>query len=202
MIQSGTPRGFAALALVVLGIWSAGIAACEDDPFGLDNWEANPDTALLYSLAFDELNVRSAFDFTERRARPIEVRDSLGRFNNWDVALDTESGQLVLLPTGALGLATDSRIAEMMGLAFDQVIEAPSDTTLYVRDRGVTLSTGNTYVVRTRQVTVQSFFASQCVFYAKLQPLRVDVAAGELEFLYDVNAELSGCNNRDLVPPN
>ena len=195
-------RGFGLLAGAATLAWMSVLVACSDDPFGLDNWVANPDTAILYSLAFDDLNVRSAYDFTERTSRPIEVRDSLGRFNNWDVVLDTEGGELVLLPTGALGLATDSRITEMVGLDFDQVIEAPSDTLLYVRDRGLPLRTSSTYVVRTRQVTVTSFFASQCVFYAKLQPLRVDVAAGEMEFLFDVNSELSGCNNRDLVPPN
>lgn len=175
--------------------------ACEDDPFGLNDWTANPETALIYSLSLGDLNLASAFDFTERAERPVAVRDEFGRFNNWDVALDEQDGQLVLLPQTALGIPSDAAIVEIPNMAFSSLEEAPADTTLYVSDAPITMRTSSVYVVRTRQVVRQSFFTSQCIYYAKLQPQRVDLVEGILEFLYDVNTEFSGCNNRALVPP-
>lgn len=178
------------------------IGACESDPFGLDNWTANPDTATIYSLSLDNLNIATAFDFTERAVRPIAVRDEFGRFNNWDVALDLEGGELVLLAQSALGVLSDAAVVEFPNMTFGELVEAPADTSLYQATTGVPMRTTSVYVIRTRQVTRQSFFTQQCLYYAQLQPLRVDPVAGVLEFLYDVNTEFSGCNNRDLIPPN
>ncbi len=188
--------GTAVLMSVVLG-------ACTDqDPFGLQDWTANPDTAVIYSLSLDDLNLITAFDFTERAGRPVAVRDEFGRFNQWDVALDVVDGAVVLLAQDALGVQSEAAVAEIPNRTFDQVIEAPADTALYQSRSGVVLRSTSVYIVRTRKVTRQSFFTSQCNYYAKVQPLRIDPAAGVFEFLYDVNVEFSGCNNRDLVPPN
>jgi len=190
------------LGTAVTGFTLVSVGACAAaDPFGLNAWTANPDSATIFSLSLENLNLASAFDFAERAVRPVAVRDELGRFNNWDVALDLLDGELVLLPQPALGIISEAAVVEMPNIAFSAVLEAPADTLLYQSFTGVTLRTSSVYVVRTRQVSRPSFFTSVCVYYAKLQPLRVDPVAGVLEFLYDVNAEFSGCNNRDLVPP-
>lgn len=198
--EKGIPTLFLMVGLALSGFLS--LAACEEsDPFGLRDWTLNPDTATIYSLSLDDLNLASAFDFTERAPRPVAVRDEFGRFNNWDVALDSEGGELVLLPQPLLGILSEAAVLELPNMAFTSVEEAPADTMLYNSDSGVTLRTSSVYIVRTRQVTRQSFFTQNCVYYAKLQPIRVDPVLGILEFLYDVNSEFSGCNNRALVPP-
>lgn len=178
------------------------VGACsESDPFGLNDWTLNPDTATIYSLSLDDLNIATAFDFTERASRPVAVRDEFGNFNNWDVALDVEGGELVLLPQSTLGVISEAAVLELPNMNFTSVEEAPADTALYNSTSGTALRTTSVYIVRTRQVTRQSFFTQTCVYYAKLQPLRADPIAGVLEFLYDVNSDFSGCNNRALIPP-
>jgi len=195
---------FSAVATAAAVFGLATVSACEDDPFGLNNWESNPDTATLYSLALDKLNLRSAFDFTARAPRPVEILDPsnpLAGYNSWDVVLDTRGGELVLLPAALLGVNEQARVVEFTNRDFDDVTEAPADTADYTNSAALTLSTTSTYVIRTRQVSIQSFFASTCIFYAKMQPVRLDPDAGVMEFLYDVNTAVSGCNNRRLIPP-
>src|SRR5262245_36849065 len=86
-IRRGLRRGWAFLLLVALVT-----AGCED-PFEI-RWEAQADTALIYSLARSEPNLPSAFNFYFRAPITIEAPGSTGQ---WDVALDTQGGALVLL---------------------------------------------------------------------------------------------------------
>ena len=116
------------------------------------------------------------------------------------MAIDTEGGQLVVVPPGALGIDSEARIAEFEGRDFDELEEAPADSTLYTRTDGVPLRTSSTYVFRTRRAP-DPIFGRSCTFHGKLQPLRIDAALGVVEFVFDANTSLSGCNNRDLVPP-
>jgi hypothetical protein len=51
-------------------------------------------------------------------------------------------------------------------------------------------------VVQTTQVV--GSFGQRCVFFAKLEPLVIDVAGGALTFLFDANPV---CNDPRLVPP-
>jgi len=184
-----------ALPALVFG-WAA--SACSDDPFGFENWTANPDTVQLFSLARPELNLNSAYDFVGRL--PVRV-ERAGSSGSWDVAVDTEGGSLVLLPAGALGIESQARIAELPGTLFDEATRAPSDTTAYTSRGSVALRTTSVYVFRTR-LAPDPIFGRSCTFYGKLQPLIVDAGQGMVEFVFDVNTSLSGCNNRDLVPPN
>jgi hypothetical protein len=87
-LRRGAPR---ALTILLL---AGAVSACDDDPFGLRDWAAAPDTVLLYSLARPELNLASAFNFDRRLVLRIEAPGSTGQ---WDVAVDTEGGRLVLL---------------------------------------------------------------------------------------------------------
>jgi hypothetical protein len=169
-----------------------GLTACEQDPF-VFRWNATPDTVRLYSLARPEPNLVSGFGFLDRARILVEAPGSTGQ---WDVALDTENGALVLKPPGALGISARAAIATLGAVPFDDVREAPGDTLLYELDDPVVMAIGTVYAIRTNRRTGN--FNSACVYYGKMEPLVVDVAAGELEFRY-VRSEV--CNNRSLVPP-
>jgi hypothetical protein len=171
----------------------AGILAlpgCEDS-FADPTWVALPDTAILFSLARPELELESAFNFYERRTVALERP---GAATVWDVALDTRGGQLVLIAPGALGITSRARVTTLPGMTFAEVQEAPLDTLAYTATTPVPLSTSSVYVIRTAG-------SAQCgggSFYAKMQPLAIDVASGRLEFVYDSSPF---CNDRRLVPP-
>lgn len=180
-------RGLA-LLLVVPALFG-----CDDDLFQV-KWEVSPDTVLIYSLARPELNLLSAFDFVAEVPVPVESPNASGK---WDMALDTQDGGLVFLPPGAVGISdSKARIIPMGTATFEELRQAPSDTTLYVGDRAVPVVLGNTYIIRTRQE--RGAYGQICVYYGKFQPLFMDAVAGTLTFMYDVSPV---CNSRKLVPP-
>lgn len=180
--------GLAAAVLV------ASATACGDDPFAF-RWDDTPDTVQLYSLARPELNLVSAFNFFEGTALAVESPSATG---GWDVAIDTdpEGSSLLFMPPGALGITTRARIAALPGIAFGDITEAPEDTTVYVADAAVPVNESTIYVVRTNRR--RGSFGSFCVYYAKVEPVVIDVAGGRLTFQY-VSSPI--CNSRDLVPP-
>jgi hypothetical protein len=161
--------------------------ACGDDPFQV-NWEARPDTILLYSLARPELGLPSAFNFNRRQFIEIENPGATG---NWDLALDTQDGDLVFLMPGAMGIQSRARIATLEGMTFEEVRVAPADTAAYEGFDPVPVELGPIYVVQTDQT-------GQCVYYSKLEALEADVTLGTLRLLYDGSPV---CNSRELVPP-
>lgn len=170
-----------------------GGTACGDDPFAFD-WTDTPDTVLLYSLARPELNLVSGFNFFQGVRVQVEAPAATGQ---WDAAVDTRDGQIVLMVPGAFGVASTARIAPLEAMSLDDVTTAPSDTTLYISDEPVPMVEGSIYVVKTNRA--RGSFGSTCVYYAKLEPLEADPVAGTLRFRYVVNPV---CNSRDLVPPN
>ncbi|MGD8319795.1 MAG: hypothetical protein PVJ02_05060 [Gemmatimonadota bacterium] len=179
-------------ALAVAGV--AGMTACGQDPFAI-KWSTSPDTATLYSLARPELGLPSGFDFHEyyNYRGPVHV-ERINATGRWDVALDTRGGSLVLLPPGALGIQSKARVVELPGRTFDEVVEAPADTTLYSATEPVPVRMGSVYVVRSNQVT--GSFGTRCVYYAKLEPLEIDVPEGTLLFVFDSSPV---CNDRSLI---
>ena len=183
-------RALALAAVVTLGALSVG--ACGRDPFQI-NWVESPDTVLLYSLARPQLNLVSGFDFYNRLTVRVEDSEATG---NWDVAVDTRNGKIVLLAPGALGVDSKARIARIPGTTFAEVIEAPADTTLYTATSPVPVEMGTVYVIRTRQG--YGSFGRICVYYAKLEPLEIDPVGGTLRFVYDASP---ACNDRKLIPP-
>ena len=169
------------------------VLACDDDLFRVD-WELNPDTVSLFSLARPELNLLSGFDFVSRVPVRIESPNATGR---WDMVLDTQDGELVLLPPEAVGVPNSkARIIPMGEVDFDEVLRAPSDTTLYIGDRPVPAEIGHVYVIRTRQQA--GSFGRSCVYYGKFEPLEKDPVQGTLTFVFDVSPV---CNSRKLFPP-
>jgi hypothetical protein len=165
--------------------------ACDDDPFAID-WDVNPDTVTLYSMARPELNLPSAFDFLSRRVVRIE---SAAESGGWDIAVDTEDEELVLLPPRVLGVISEARIAPMPGASFFDLREAPSDTTLYISDRSLPARVGEVFVVRTHEQS--DFFFGSCNYFAKMEVLGADVERQTLTFQFDVNPE---CDSRRLIP--
>ena len=177
-------------ALLAMGV--VGAAACGDDPFKID-WVESPDTVVLYSLARPDLNKVSGFDFYNRYALVVEDAESTG---NWDFAVGTRNGRIVLLPPGALGVTSKARVAALKGRTFADVTEAPADTLLYEARNPVPVELGTIYVWRTRQG--YGSFGRVCVYYAKMEALAVDPAAGTLQFVFDSSPV---CNDRSLIPP-
>ena len=174
-----------------VSVW-LGAASCGDDPFNID-WPENRDTVLLYSLARPEFNLVSGYNFNRRSRVRVEAAGAAG---TWDVALGTEEDRLVLLPPAALGVSASARIAPLSGIPFDDVRDAPTDTEAYVSDRSVPVAVGTIYVVQTNDIPGP--FGQTCVYFAKLEPLNVDVERGELTFVF---ASSPICNDSRLVPP-
>jgi len=179
----------ALLAAVAL---SVGLSACGGDPFVFP-WATSPDTVLLYSLARPELNLEAAYDFHNARRIRVEAASATG---TWDLALDTRGGGLVFLPPGALGITSKASVAVLPGLAFADVVDAPEDTAAYTRSAPVPVEMGTVYVVKTSQSP--GIFGTACSYYAKLEPLVIDVEGGTLTFLVEASPV---CNSRRLIPP-
>ena len=185
------PR-FATVGVATIAL-SFGFAACEArNPFDI-GWTQSPDTTLLYSLARPELNLPSAFDFHNGIAYVVESPRATGA---WDVVLDSEDGRLVFLLPRGLGIPSEAKILELPGLSFDEVREAPADTTAYTSDEPVGLDLGSVFVIQTH--VGRDRFGFNCVFYAKMEALEIDVPRGTLRFVYDANPI---CRDRDLIPP-
>ena len=182
--------GLAVFAAVALG---TAATACGDDPFAI-RWSLNPDSVLLYSLARPEFNLVSGFNFRARQSVTVEDATSTG---TWDVAVDTQDGRIVLLPPGALGIESQAGIAELPGVTFDEVEEAPQDTAAYTSLAPVPVQMGTIYVIRTNRSI--GGFGTRCVYYYKLQPLVIDVEGGTFKFMFDGSPV---CNDFKLLPPN
>jgi hypothetical protein len=170
----------------------SGLTGCGENIFDVKWTEARVDTALVYSLARPELNVFSGFDFVTRL--PIRAQ-APGATGQWDLLLDTQGGQLVFLPPGALDIESATLLLPIPGTAFGDVLKAPKDTTRYTRDLPLPVEIGTVYVLRTHRGRNQ--FGLSCSFYGKFQPVVVDPAQGTVQFAYDVNTI---CNDRALIP--
>lgn len=167
------------------------LTACGEDPFAL-NWTAQPDTAVLHSLAAPLLNTYSGYDFNDRIPIRVVAPNTSG---GWDIALDTRAGRLVFIAPGALGIVDEALILRLPDTDYEEVTKAPSDTTLYTASEPLLVDGESTYVIRTREDLDR--FGRRCVFWAKLQPLEVDQEQETVRFLFDRNPI---CNDRNLVP--
>jgi hypothetical protein len=191
---SSPERGRPELRSAAAGFFGAllvALVAC-DDPFQLD-WVSAPETVVIYSLSRPEPNLPSAFNFHFRTPILVEAPGTTGQ---WDVALDNDAGRLVFLPPRALGINSRARIAALPGREFHEVVDAPQDTAAYVSDRPVPVALGTVYVVQTGEGI--GSFGQRCVFFAKLEPIEVDVTGGQLTFVFDASPI---CNDTRLIPP-
>lgn len=171
---------------------AVGLTGCGDNIFEQKWTTASVDTVLIYSLARPELNLPAAYDFVNRFRVVLQQPGATGQ---WDLLLDTKDGQLVFLPPGALDITSATRILALPGMAFDDVIRAPKDSTLYSVDLPIPVETTSVYVLRTHQGTDR--FGFPCSFYGKFQPLEVDPVLGTVRFQFDVSRL---CDDRGLIP--
>ena len=167
--------------------------ACDGDPFAF-NWNDVPDTVLLYSMARPELGLVSAYAFRDGVELEVEAPGTTGQ---WDIAIDTREGQIVMLPPPVLGIYTDAEIATFENTLLADVTEAPSDSLEYVSDQPVPVEFGNVYVIKTNRSP--GSYGRNCHYYAKLEAVDTDPIGGTLIFRHVTNPV---CNDRDLVPPN
>ena len=167
--------------------------ACSDDPFEI-RWDLQADTVLLYSLARPEMNMDSGFNFRPGTLGPVRIEAATAT-GTWDIALDTRGGELVLLPPSALGVSSAARLAAIPGKRREEVVEAPADTTVYSVDQPVPVRSGTVYVIRTDRAP--GAFGSRCFYYARFEPIQIDVENGNLTFVYDASPV---CNSRRLIP--
>jgi len=179
------------LLAVTVGLSTLALGACGDDPFEIQ-WASDIDTVTLNSLTSPEIGLASAYDFNNRL--PVVV-ERPGASGSWDIAVEDDGSGARFTPPGALGIESEAAITPIAGVAFDDVTEAPADTTLYVGGDRVPITVGQTYVVRTREV--RGFFGQLCVYYAKVEPTAVDLEARTVEFRYEASPS---CNDRSLVP--
>ena len=179
------------LLAACVGLSTFALGACGDDPFEV-RWVSDIDTVTLYSLARPEIGLASAFDFANLR---LQVVENIGATGSWDMAVDDDGNQAVFVPPGALGIPSRAGIVPISGVSFNDVTEAPADTALYIRDTPVPVEVGRTYALRTREL--RGFFSQLCVYYAKIQPIAVDLETGTVAFFYEASP---ACNDRNLVP--
>ena len=168
-------------------------SACDDDPFAF-RWTDNPDTVQLYSMARPELGLVSAYSFFQGLELAVEVPGAAGQ---WDMAVDTREGAIVMVPPAALGIFTEAEIATLENTRLEDVTQAPADSLRYVSDRPVPVAFGNVYVVKTNRSP--GSFGRSCQYHAKLEAVDIDPVGGTLVFRHVTNPV---CNDRDLVPPN
>lgn len=184
---------FRALRVVALFIASvSGLTACGENIFDIKWTDANVGVAVIYSLARPEINLPTAFNFVSRI--PVEIHTP-GATGSWDLVLDTQDGQLVFLPPGALEIISEVMFLEMPNMAFDDVIEAPKDSTLYTKDQPLPVEMSSVYVLRTHAAPGR--FGLVCSYYGKLQPVLIEPVLGTVAFEYDVSTL---CDDRGLVP--
>ena len=171
------------------------VAAC-DDPYGPAVWNARPDTILLYSASRAEhLGRASALDITSPPVSPLPL-EAPGVTGNWDVALIDLDGGLGIVPASAFeGLESRARVGVDSIRTFEDVTEAPRDTTRFTVE-ALPLREGNVYLIRSRRASCG--VGSTGYRYGKLRPVAIDEAAGTLRFEIVVNPF---CDNRSFVPP-
>ncbi len=186
-------RRFGVPALTALTVAAVAVLAtgCKN-PYQI-RWASAPDTVILYSLALSANHLPNAFSFHQRTSYLVENPAATGQ---WDVAIGTQNDSLVLLPPRVLNINSGAAIAPVPGMTFDNLTEAPKDTSLYVADAPVPLQTGVVYAIRT--ATSLGVYGQICVYYAKMEPVTIDVATGTLKFVFDDNPT---CNDRRLIPP-
>ncbi len=179
-------------ALTVLAASMVGLTGCGENIFEAKWTTARVDTVVVYSLARPEVNLPAGFDFVGRRT--ISLHDA-GATGLWDLALDTQDGELVFLPPGALGVTSEALVLKFPNMSFDDVVTAPKDTLLYSRDMPVSVETSSVYVLRTHRGPDR--FGIPCFFFGKLQPLVVQPTVGTVSFMFDVSTL---CDSRGLIP--
>jgi len=154
--------------------------------------DPTPDSVVLYSLTSPIPNVPNALDIVSGGYVQVEMPDASG---TWDVALNSDADGFTLVPSEALGIPTYAGIWMTERASLDDVTQAPSDSTVYVRDRPVPLVSGNAYVFRSRRTT--DAYGESCVYYSKAVLAEADLAMYRVTLAVISNRN---CYDRNLDP--
>lgn len=170
------------------------MAGCDDD-LGPPSWIAFTDTVDVFSLdRVEYLGLPAGYDAVNGTSVVVEAIPGPQSNFGWDFVLTEKDGRLHLTPPGAFkGLEVSAGIAVVEGSTFEDLAEAPRDTTQYRRTAGVPVEVGDLYVVRTRR-----YGSLGCVSYGKFEVLEADEEEGALRFRVIRNPQ---CNDRALIPP-
>jgi hypothetical protein len=170
------------------------VSACSD-PFASLPWDDAPMDIVLYSASRPEYVGRiSAFDLGSGTPRGVAIEAESGA-GSWDVVLLDNNGSLALESAVQFeGFKSRARIAEITGVAFEDVKRAPADTTEYTAGP-LDLRMDAVYIVRSRLTSCGLLTGS---IYAKLKPTEIDAANGIFRFSY---VENPNCDDRLLIAP-
>lgn len=187
--------GRLAAAIVLSGT----VAGCEDSTGTEVPLFLVTDTVEVFAPIAGNAGLPTAVDITGNQSGgvvggrfPELSRDAL----QWDFAVRIRDGELVLVPAAVVGIP-NSRAGvtrALEGETFESVREAPPQVT-FLTDTVIVMETGSVYAARSRDVPTT--FGGACTYYAKLQPLEVDVATGALRFQIVSNQ----CGDPRLVAP-
>jgi len=173
-------------------------AGC-DDPTAFDfNPILMTDTVAVAAPLPQNVTLPTALDVTGDGFGSIRG----GRFpervpHEWDFAVRIREGQIVLIPSRALGEESRSAITPALeGETFEGLREAPTGTN-FSMERAVPMRVGEVYAARSREFAAGGFFGAGCVQYAKIQPLEVDTANGRVRLRITTNER---CGDPRLVP--
>lgn len=145
--------------------------------------------------------VPSAVDLTNSAASPggpcfgrlRTPERAVGAICGWDFAVRRQSGDLVFVPAGAVGLMANAGVSQPDTRSFEEIREAPRANDAYVTDSAVVVQPTGVYLARSRTYRVRG---TNCVNYAKLQVLDVDTLdAVQVELVTN-----GGCRDNRLVP--
>lgn len=168
---------------------AASLAACNNDPYGLNQVTLATDTAAkIAAPTADSASLGSAIDITNSNIARFPERSSDAQ--SWDFALRQSGSTFYFRPypgsvsqigAGLIGPTSDVYASADM---------APSRT--QYGDTAVVVQPGKTYYVRSRQF---GELGVVCVRYAKLTPIAVSPVAGTVTLSVTSNV---GCNDRRL----
>ena len=153
------------------------VLAC-DDPYAafLRNVPTTPSEVTLYDYATSRLEDPPAFDIVGGRSARID------QTLNWDFLFQISDGTPELAPfSAATDTVTDAGL-QASSESFGAILEAPE--TGYTIAEPVPVQAGDVLIARSRVDRTRVVVCNQ---YAKIEIIRVDMAAGTITFSYLIN---------------
>ncbi|HEU0077857.1 MAG TPA: hypothetical protein VFQ76_09440 [Longimicrobiaceae bacterium] len=186
-----------ALALPLLATAALSLAA-SDDPTGIGEQVIVTDTVVIGVPSLVPDSVPTALDVISGDQVGIgggRFPERPGEAEVWDVTVRLQNGTFMLLPRGAVGLESQRAAVTdpITGTTFEGLDEAPSSSR-FNTGRGVALTVGSVYVVRSR---VYRLSGINCWQFAKVQPVALNAAAGTATLAVATSA---GCQDTRLAP--
>lgn len=174
------------LIILAVGL-SFGASACSDSQLPEAIYENRVDTVTVYALDGTPVNTRSGYDLVGRNS----VRTDLSGTFDFAFNIDT-AGRALLLPAGALDIATNAGFAGTTG-TFADVRVAPAVE--YTTDEGWPIIPGDVVAARSRLVSCSAL--GNLSYYAKIGIIAID--PNERRLTFEVLSNIN-CGYRSLEP--